>query len=72
MAKKLLDVPCPNCGGTLILQTEFGKEDSNLFATGCYDGDVVNCEDDCGFITGMCADENGACMDEEGNLEELK
>ena len=71
MAKKLLDVPCPNCGSTLILQTEWGKEDSNKFATGWYDGDVVSCENDCGFETALYADENGGWMDEEGNLEEL-
>ena len=72
MAKKLLDVPCPNCGSTLILETEWGKEDANKFATGWYDGDTVNCENDCGFVTALYADEKGGWMDEEGNLEELK
>jgi hypothetical protein len=61
---------CPNCGDALIVSTDCTEENDNEFEQWFYDGEDVKCAADCGFISCVSADENGAWI-QDGNIDEL-
>ena len=68
--KILISESCPNCGDSLIVSTDCAEEDDTELGQLVYDGDEVRCAADCGFMSCVIADENGAWV-EDGNIEDL-
>jgi hypothetical protein len=64
---------CPNCGDSLIVTTTCGEQNDTEFEQYYYDGDHVRCAADCGFISSVSINEDGACAYiADGNLDELE
>ncbi len=61
---------CPNCGDALIVSTDCAEENDTEFEQWFYDGEYVKCAADCGFISCVSADENGAWI-QDGNIKDL-
>jgi hypothetical protein len=76
MAKKekmFIGDDCPNCGCGLIVTTTCGEENDTEFEQYYYDGDEVRCENNCGFLSTVSINEDGACAYiADGNLDELE
>lgn len=67
--KKFHSEECPNCGSKLEVLSDCRKDTE--FEIWVNDGDEVRCEDGCGFISAISADE-GEVWVQDGNINELE
>jgi hypothetical protein len=62
---------CPNCGDAIEVLSECDENNDTEFEQWFMDGEDCKCVADCGFLSAVSADENGAWM-QDGNIDELE